>query len=748
MTTLATPDVGRQVLLIDLRDIPPESVRRRALEVLHNADRPYGRVLVIDDITALRDHHPVYQAIRSSRSVRSVICVAVGLPLEPVGGVALRATPVFSYDSHDAAMLWVGDDHGVDWRSRMAEVAIAAPDTGGHESGFEVLLELLRIDEIFDGVLKLAVAMPDRVASPGYRAVSGLLDAALLRDAEARAVSGLLDGGPDPSFDLEKVPPPYRVLLGRGRSSEGAASRRLKDDSPLARTHARAVEALNELDDRLRTAAGPAGLLRPRAAQQRVAAAARQAADDVSAWRTGVQDQFELADVADQHARDQASRAGVVLTLKSSVLTPVGVVNWLDRRVTEGLDDGESIDGLVQWMRDVADGVAPAGSAAAVPALDERCPRSTVDRLRGASRSPVPAAGPWILGAAFLACALAAVAASPVGLVTGAVAVAVWFAGTLLVLMAGHQDAVRGAVTGLAHLAVAAAGAGAGMLAGRTLDLPAGAAAGAVVSTGLLVALLLLWWRRSAPAWAAELGVEQARAAVVEVRTLLGEVALLEWTLAELRRFTSDAARVAANALDECAGELRAATAGPDDHAPAPMDDRTIPAVRQVIAGDLLDLALAAVTPCFDQLRGGVLDDSAGRTAGRTRHLLNAYRRHLDRRGPEEPPSFARSSAERSGLVRAVWEQTPAAAELLRHASPGMTMRQLCAAEDIGQLQPAGQVRLVRFAPRAAQDAFGGVAAPGDVEWTSTGSVVGVIRLVPLRPGSVELGWPSDSEAG
>jgi hypothetical protein len=176
------------------------------------------------------------------------------------------------------------------------------------------------------------------------------------------------------------------------------------------------------------------------------------------------------------------------------------------------------------------------------------------------------------------------------------------------------------------------------------------------------------------------------------------------------------------------------------------MDDRTIPALRQIIAGDVTDLVGAAVAPCWDQLRDGVLDNPGGRTGGRVRLLFEDYRRHLASRGPEERPSFARSSGARPGLVRALWQQTPAATAVLRDDSPEVVMRQLCAAEDLGLLQRSpDRARLVRFAPRAAQDAFDAVAAPGGVRWTRS-SKVGAIRIVGLKPGAVELEWPTGEE--
>ena len=77
---------------------------------------------------------------------------------------------------------------------------------------------------------------------------------------------------------------------------------------------------------------------------------------------------------------------------------------------------------------------------------------------------------------------------------------------------------------------------------------------------------------------------------------------------------------------------------------------------------------------------------------------------------------------------------------------------QMCGAPDLAMLHPTGKwTRTVRFAPRSAQE----VVVDGDLTtgpdddlsdliWTSAGHLAGVVRLVPLRPGAVELAWPKE----
>jgi hypothetical protein len=75
---------------------------------------------------------------------------------------------------------------------------------------------------------------------------------------------------------------------------------------------------------------------------------------------------------------------------------------------------------------------------------------------------------------------------------------------------------------------------------------------------------------------------------------------------------------------------------------------------------------------------------------------------------------------------------------LMSVAAEDRSFRQLCSARQVIMLSgDLRQARLIRFAPAAAQEPIEGSAPDADVAWTS-GEIVGVIRIVPLRDGLLQ----------
>src|SRR5262249_43154393 len=143
--------------------------------------------------------------------------------------------------------------------------------------------------------------------------------------------------------------------------------------------------------------------------------------------------------------------------------------------------------------------------------------------------------------------------------------------------------------------------------------------------------------------------------------------------------------------------------------------------------------------------------DLGAGVAERLEKLLVDYRRHLELAGIDAAPEFGHESPARTALTRALWQRSGAVDRLLREAAPTSLMVQLCAADDLGLLEPApALIAVVRFVPRAAQPALaeraGGkreTPAAVDLQWTAAGHLAGAVRLVPLRSGAVELTWPA-----
>lgn len=76
---------------------------------------------------------------------------------------------------------------------------------------------------------------------------------------------------------------------------------------------------------------------------------------------------------------------------------------------------------------------------------------------------------------------------------------------------------------------------------------------------------------------------------------------------------------------------------------------------------------------------------------------------------------------------------------------PAEVMWQLCAPGDLTMLEAHGRTAVVAFAPRIARQALSGVL-PTDTVWTSSGQRAGLLRLVPLRAGSVTVNWSADAQ--
>ncbi|WP_345153833.1 hypothetical protein [Nonomuraea rubra] len=259
-----------------------------------------------------------------------------------------------------------------------------------------------------------------------------------------------------------------------------------------------------------------------------------------------------------------------------------------------------------------------------------------------------------------------------------------------------------------------------------------------------------LLWRRSRDWWRQQLSLGPARTALDELRSLLERVAASEWTLGQARMHTSDAARTIAATLAEICAQVSAtlydwssAEAGQAAAAEALDEEVTVRLrdrggqLREVITGDLLDAVTGWLEPGWPALEHGDYRDARTGLERRVDETLRQYRYHLVHRGVQEKPDFGTADAGRQELVDAVWRQSQQVVRALQ-APPGGQMLQLCGDRDLSLL--LRQAYAVRFAPRAVR----GQGNPPGVVWTRSGQYAGTLRLVPLRPGTVEENWSGD----
>jgi hypothetical protein len=124
---------------------------------------------------------------------------------------------------------------------------------------------------------------------------------------------------------------------------------------------------------------------------------------------------------------------------------------------------------------------------------------------------------------------------------------------------------------------------------------------------------------------------------------------------------------------------------------------------------------------------------------------------HLATTGLHEPPPFGRVPERRAELVSSLLERDTGLLTLIRSEVSDELITQHCAPEHLSQLETeSAAARLIRFAPRAAQAYLDAAVDHGGttgthasltrthpVEWTSDSPIAGVLRIVPLRQGSV-----------
>lgn len=718
------------VVLVDLRGggEPPDDLA--------------GGVVVVDRADALVDHAETYLTLLGADMVTAVVCVAVGEAAQGLDGVVLELPPAL----WQATVLWVGDPLGVDW----------APDRGGPRpleqpgNALAHLVSALLVPTLFDQVITTAETLPSAVVNPGIRLVSSSSDAVELAEARAAAVESLCTTRSGPGADLGALV--RRTYLPGSR--DGAVL-----GGSLLEVRAQALRRLDNADELARRLGSVTALVGAERPGKQLGHQLTWAGQAVENHRRVIAELLNRVDGCVQVGRPSVPDVVELGVPHPREVDGAEIAADLRQAVDTRLDAGDALSGVADALRTLAANESPQGCTAA---LDE------VHR-RGPITLPVPEFRAWPLSlftlpAIFLSCALVVLLVGGwAGAGLGALLGLLWFGGGWLLLgrrpAAEHETGLEAALPKalLSYGAAALAGVGVAVLAGRLfavrlarllLDIPVWLPTVVIAVLALAaLATVVLSWHAAVRAWREELRINALRATVADLTRIAEDVTAREWLPLLRRRALAAAATQVAGGLDEIAGTL--ATAG--NHlfvAADPGSNGQVKLVRPVpqelyavIRGDLLDVCRDALSPAW-HAAGKAMHAKEGVYAQRLARLLAEYGAEVHRDGLLTPNRFSNDPAPRDALMARVWTESPAALAALRTTAGG-DMTQLCRGGQLGYLSKAADPGLIRFAPRRLREVLDregvhkGLTTDPGVVWSEGGELVGVLRLLPLRPESV-----------
>jgi hypothetical protein len=725
-------------------------------------------VVVIDDSADLPRHGAEFEQL--DRDARHLLCVAVGEQdgLDRGDGVLLAVPEVLRHVK--CPILWVADEQGVLWSP---SVDNPIPLQLGTSSGLDELVDVLRLPEVFLAVRRALEDVPDHTASPGTVVVSGGVDPDTLRQARSMAVQRLTrfrsdmpvpeplarptsfprhDDLPDPNYN---DPMSKRRLLVE--DAIGAAAETV-DELPQWSSLFRRSDDTPYSADRKNVRGRPGQKLR------------RQLDHAVTLVNRY---QHHVAEVTrDIDGSLRVGRPSPDQIVRTGVRTPDGVNGTDIARavggvVAEAVAKGYALSTLAAYLKQAAALAAPQGCAAEA---DELAQLDDVERTLPKFRA-LPLWG-WTSPIVALACLVVPVLPIPLwaGRIIATMIALLWFGAGWFLLSRRPNDDEFGGDMGLtdaakiawyAYLLPGVLGTAAGIwLADRLRAVvprsfwaepwQGWVTVGVVVA--VLVTLVITSWPSAAKAWVKAARVRALRSAFTEARRVADRAVQVEWIPSARRRAVALAFNEAAAALGEVGDRLAATTSdrietGLRGQARAGgMAGPLLDELLDVLRGDLTDLVRRSVDPAWEAI-GGLRRNASGLYARRATVLLDEYEEHITRYGLLTVPSPGVSPEPRKRLLLQNWTDSPDAEQALR-AGVGDDMRQLCRKAhlywlDKQALDRHGGTRLVRFAPQPVKQvleansaSYKGILADQPI-WTTTGDIVGALRLVPLRTGAI-----------
>ncbi|MGC0422530.1 hypothetical protein [Embleya sp. AB8] len=780
------------VIVVDLRteydtvlaarrfaDVQTAYARTRVPAGTRNVDA--DRVLVLDSVDDLVAHRQAYERIFAGMYSK-VVCVAVGTPV--AGSVVLRRPGQLA--GSDAATLWVGDVRGTEWAPGRAPGVSLGPDDA---DALGPLVDVLSQPEVFDQVLAGVTEMPRSIAAPGMSVFVHRIRDDAVRRARIRAVQRLVgaEGGVDQPW-----PEPLAALAddqGAGLASAAGGSREcVRADGLLAARWAQAEHGFERARQRLTGLAAPLALYgstgrdgRPIDAEIADSAVLLREYRDLVRQTVG-----RGAAGLDADGRAWLDRLGVLVP-EPPGLGATSVAAALRERTTAAFERPEGLRGLAGRLRELADRIAPGAGASRAHEVDQTCSDGFLTRYLRPAVFPLGPGQVGIVGGLLVGAFLTALWPA-LGLLGAGLAVLLGVLGPTLITMRRPDRGTRPilptealpmiVVAGLVTLV----GAVLGVLAGRAWGPPTGVGPLALLlGPAVLVVLPGLDWMVRVRHWDRALGLGAASRALHGLHGVLVRTVWNDWALAAPRREAVDRATVLAALLEESATILAEDAAPParqftdEPAAPEPVGAMfgtgapptpgrsarpTTPppgagastggsvgaSLHDTVLGDLVDALHAAFEPLWPLLERDPAEASRRGAGPELRPVLHAYTDHLAHHGVQAAPPFGRGSQDRPHVGEAVGGDADRIAELLAQPAD-RSMLQLCAADQLILLDHTPtHARGVRFAPRGVRPAVrealrersAGHLLEPELVWTGGGRLAGVLRLLPLLPGSVD----------
>jgi hypothetical protein len=765
----------------------------------HEHDAGASRFLIVDAVDELTRNQAAYEAVLALGEVR-LLCLAVGGPSGISAGGARPGSGPEAWELRrpallrppSAGLLWVGDVCPARAHGFVDDRAPGSPGAADDVGALGALVDLLRVPEIFDEVMR-ALAACNGVAVPALRVLDHDLAPGTRDRAWRQALSrfagppgGLTAAGLVSTADL---PEPLPELIGAKRMPDGTWEWR-RQGGAAYQHFTRCADALRAAEDAHAAIRGVGGLLGHAGRTADLSACLDEAAESLGDYRAVVARALREGDGVAGPPPDVLARlTSLGVSVPSLPALSTGRVGpALRQHIDDLLGARTPLRGASAGLIELAGMAAPGGSAARLVELDERCPATTPANVTNAGHFYLPGAAGGQLAGALAAGALAGLWPGP-GWILGPLAASLSSGACLLAWKrrpnrAADHSAGGAASTGaIAQLAAGLLGAAGGILGGQLLGVPAWAGLCAVLVAAVLVGTLTVRrWAYAVDRWWSETGVAEAGEALLGADDVLRDAVWEDWRAAAVRLHCSDSARAVGGMLNRIAmvaeaqadegrsgtaehrsgrhqqadpawngatGSAESLVVHSAERAPAWLEREAGeggPELVDTLVGDLADATVEILAPYWGVVERDPADALALPVEQRAGAILAAHRRYLVRCGVAAPPPFGRSSPGRPAWSALLGVRSDALGQILGGAAGPDTVAPLCRKPQLRLLSRDPAVaHWIRFAPVAVRPER---AADEDVVWTTAGRFAGVLQLIPLRTDVVRTVRQRHNNAG